>query len=386
MVYYFIHMRILFLGLDRQVFVEGSEARERMRRYTALGDEVHLIMFTLRAMSHVETKLADNVFVHPTRSRSRACYIPDAVRLGKTFGHIDLVSSQDPFECAIASILLARHHQASLQVQMHIDPFNPYFKRESLLNRFRPFLARHTLPYADCIRPVSERIKQSVAREGVRVRRTPVVLPVYVDVTRFKTGSATVDLHTRYPQHPHLVLMAGRLVPQKDIPTALRAFQTVHTKLPDAGLVIVGEGPDAQALHAEVARLGLDGCVHFEPWQNDMLSYLKTADVFLMTSTHEGYQRALGEAAAAGAPVVTTDTGPVGSIYRDRDTVLACPVGDAACIAERVTELLTKPVLREELTQRAREVSETAIAPNYDDYLATYRAQLEACARVSRGV
>jgi glycosyltransferase involved in cell wall biosynthesis len=175
--------------------------------------------------------------------------------------------------------------------------------------------------------------------------------------------------------------MAGRLVPQKDIPTALRAFSIFLKKVPKAGLVVVGEGSELKKLEILVKKLGLEKAVFFEGWQKDMLSYLKTSDIFFMTSTHEGYQRALGEAAAAGVPVVTTETGPVGSVYKDGDSVLSCPVGDVACLAQKLYLLVRDAGLREALVRHAKKVAHHAIAKDYEAYLAQYAKCIRECGK-----
>jgi glycosyltransferase involved in cell wall biosynthesis len=373
-------MKILFVGLDRQVFVQGSEAHTRIQSYTSLAEEVHLIVFTKHSMGFETTQPAPNIFLHPTNSRSKVAYVLDAIRMGRALKGITLVSAQDPFECALAAIPVARTLGARLQIQMHIDAFSPYFKTESPLNRVRRLMARYTLPRADCIRVVSERIKESVLTQRLSLRTKPVVLPVYVDTRRFEHAQRSDVLRTKYPKFETIVLMAGRLVAQKDISTALRAFALVVHELPASGLIIVGEGPDQSQLEALRDSLGLEDTVHFEPWQTDILPYLMSADIFLMTSTHEGYQRALGEAAAAGVPVVTTETGPVGSVYRDQDSVLACAVGDDACIARGLIVLARDPVRRDALAARAREVARDAIATDPASYLAQYRTTLVQCA------
>ncbi len=350
--------------------------------YASVADEIHVIVFAKRGLGFTQTQIAPNITVYPTNSRTKLHYIFDAVHLGKGVKGITHVSAQDPFECGLASLFVARFHKAAFQVQMHIDAFGKYFKAESLLNPLRSLIARYVLPRADGIRAVSERIKKSVLNQRMRLHCEPKVLPVYVDVSRFETEEATVSLHEKYPHFDPLILTAGRLVPQKDMPTAFKAFAQFVEKEEKSGLVVVGEGPDEDELKELVATLGLDGRVVFEPWQKDAsayLSYLKTADIFLMTSTHEGYQRALGEAAASGIPVVTTDTGPVGSVYKDGDSVLVCPVGDVACITEKLHMLASDPVLREKLSTRARRVAHDAIAPDYETYIQHFRDLILAC-------
>lgn len=372
-------MKVLFVGLDRQLFQEGTEACTRMTAYGDIFDEVHSIVYTKKQMGLQPKRLAKNVFLHPTNSWTKFNYIPDAINVGVGFSGVHVVSSQDPFESGLAAVPIARRLSVPLQIQMHIDPFNPYFKKETYLARLRPYMARYTLSKADCIRPVSERIKASVIAQKLKLRSEPEVLPVYVDVSRYEEEQPIESLREKYPQFATIVLMAGRLHPQKDIQTALRAFRVVVRAEAKTGLIIVGEGSEEEQLKKQVIDMGLASNVLFEGWKTDMLSFMKTCDVFLMTSTHEGYQRALGEAAAAGVPVVTTETGPVGSVYLDRDTVLACPVGDDACVARCLIELVRSENLRAELVVRAQKLARTAIAPSYKEYLQMYKVKMESC-------
>ncbi len=74
-------------------------------------------------------------------------------------------------------------------------------------------------------------------------------------------------------------------------------------------LLIVGDGPEYQNLKFKIENLKLQHNVIIEPWTDDLISYYKTADLFLLTSNYEGYGRTVVEAAAAGLPVVMTDVG-----------------------------------------------------------------------------
>ena len=74
-------------------------------------------------------------------------------------------------------------------------------------------------------------------------------------------------------------------------------------------LLIVGSGPEEGSLKCKVESLKLVEQIKFEPWSNDLPSYYKTADLFLLTSFYEGYGMTLVEANACGCPIVATDVG-----------------------------------------------------------------------------
>ena len=102
-----------------------------------------------------------------------------------------------------------------------------------------------------------------------------------------------------------------------------------------------------------VSNNGLHGNVVFAGWSDDIVSYYKTADLFLLTSDYEGYGMTLIEAAAAGCPIVTTDVGAVGEIIT-KDNALVCPVGDKECLAKQIRLAIENKGMRERLARNAR--------------------------------
>ena len=130
-------LRVLVIGTDRSIFKWDSAARERMMEYGKLFQQLHIIIFTKRFQKFEIEKIAENVWIYPTRSWSRWFYSFDAVRVAKSqFGkflskRINVISAQDPFETGIAGWLLARKFRLPLQIQVHTDFLSSYFWKES---------------------------------------------------------------------------------------------------------------------------------------------------------------------------------------------------------------------------------------------------------------
>lgn len=280
----------------------------RQIEYAKKYEEMHVIVFADKSFN--EISLAPNLWVYPTRSTSKWKYVFDALKLGRFIvgkRAITHVTTQDPFETGLVGALIKNRHAVELELQIHTDIGSPYFQKFTRLNRIRTLISKYTLVRADHVRVVSERIKKYVEKyvdpSKIEVR------PVPVDVEKIKNTPITTDLHVKYPQFSKIVLMASRLEPEKNIAMAIRAFKIVLEKIPQAGLVIVGSGSEESELKNLAQKLGIENAVIFEGWQNNLASYYKTCDCFLVTSWYEGYGMTLVEAAAVGTKIVSTDVG-----------------------------------------------------------------------------
>ena len=364
------------ISSDRKIFEGGSPVERRMIEYGALVEELHLIVFT---QSGFENKnLGRNISVYPTNSKNKWHYVRDAVRIGKALGNINLVTAQDPFEAGLSAWRIARKLKAKLQLQVHTDFLSPFFTRESFLNVLRVRVARFLLPRASCVRVVSERIKNSLAVSlGLPVTKI-TVLPIFTDTKRIRNASVQFDLHREYPQFDFIVLMASRLTPEKNIALALRAFQKVVKKYPKTGLVVVGEGRQMHTLGLLATSLNLQGNIIFGGWQADLISYYKTADLFLLTSNYEGYGMTLIEAAATGCPIVSTDVGVVGTVI-NAENALVCAVGDEICITQSIRRVIENKGLRERLRTSALVATQHMPVRSNEQYIEKYVQGWQNC-------
>ena len=310
-------MKIIMISTDRKVFEEDSDVRRRFSLYGSLVDELHIIIFAKKSLLFKPEKISQNVFLYPTNSPSALRYVHDAIKMSDTISDIDLVTAQDPFETGVAGVALARKFGARLEVQLHTDFLSPYFKKRNIKNIFRVPIGKKVLKKADCIRVVSNRIKVSIEKELPHVRAVPTVLPIFIDIEKIQQTPISTDLHKKYPQFTHITLMVSRLEKEKDAGRAIDAFSKITGNHPKAGLVIVGDGGERKSLESAVKRLDLSKNVVFEGWHEDVVSYYKSADLFLNSSLYEGYGRTIVEALASGTPVLSTDVGVATEIGAD---------------------------------------------------------------------
>jgi glycosyltransferase involved in cell wall biosynthesis len=140
------------------------------------------------------------------------------------------------------------------------------------------------------------------------------------------------------------ILCAGRLAPQKDFLTAIRAFALVAAQS-NLHLLILGEGPHRTKLEREAQRLGIADRVAMPGHVRGIGDYLAQADLFLMTSQYEGYPAVLIEAMAAGLPIVTTDCSlAIREIITCPQLGQVVPSRDPAAIAAAILAQLALPM------------------------------------------
>ncbi|MEK9167822.1 MAG: glycosyltransferase [Patescibacteria group bacterium] len=375
-------MKVLMISTDRKIFEDGRGARSRMIEYGALVRELHIVVFVAKEIKNKNWKLeiANNVWAYPTNSKSKWHYVGDAIRLGKQIirGNHSLeterwlVTAQDPSATGLVAWRIAQTLKLPFQLQVHTDIFSPHFVEHSVFNKLLVRIARFLLPRAAGVRVVSERIRRALVAK-YRLPSTKVsVLPIFVNVREIEKAEPKVNLHVLYPQFNFIILMASRLEREKNIPLALLAFKDIIRTHPRVGLVILGDGSEKHMLGQIVSNNGLHGNVVFAGWSDDIVSYYKTADLFLLTSDYEGYGMTLIEAAAAGCPIVTTDVGAVGEIIT-KDNALVCPVGDKECLAKQIRLAIENKGMRERLARNAREAVLRVAPGTKEQYLEQYK-------------
>jgi glycosyltransferase involved in cell wall biosynthesis len=154
----------------------------------------------------------------------------------------------------------------------------------------------------------------------------------------------------------------------------------------DAMLVIVGDGPQREALGRQVATLGIGERVRFAGQQDDVAPWLAALDAFALPSTaHEGVPQALLQAMFAGVPAVTTDAGAIPEIAHAGSTAVVVPREDADALAAALDALLDDPARGRALAGNARELVSGRYTESHmlDRMEAVFREAAEG--RVARG-
>ena len=145
----------------------------------------------------------------------------------------------------------------------------------------------------------------------------------------------------------------GRMAPEKDHATFLKIIQAVRQARPDVHAVIIGDGQLRQQLEAFATELGIGDAITFAGESNDARMLMAGLDLFVLTSTIEGFPNALLEAAFLGVPAIASRVGGSAEILADHaDTFVA---GDADVAARRLLAVIDAPELAAQHAERSRQ-------------------------------
>ena len=222
-----------------------------------------------------------------------------------------------------------------------------------------PWLYRLALPHADAIVAVS----QGVARELQALLGTNTPVTVIPNGISLPTPQPDQPPHPWLEQPTPLVLAVGRLVPQKDFPTLLRAL----AQLPEPiRLIILGDGPLRAALTELAVSLGIAHRVDLPGFVHDPTPYLQRTNVLALSSVAEGFGNVIVEALACGTPVVATDCphGPAEILDGGRYGRLV-PMRDPTALASAISETLEHRPDPQHLRTRAADFTIAACASAY---------------------
>ena len=167
-----------------------------------------------------------------------------------------------------------------------------------------------------------------------------------------------------------VILAVGRLGPEKDYPTLLKALKLMREKA-HARLIILGEGRERANLEKMIASLGLEGAVKMPGFAENPYAYMSRADVFVLSSVREGLPNVLIEAMACRVPVVSTDCpyGPREILEGGRFGKLV-PVGEPRALADAIMDVLRHTPDTDIAYRRALDFSVDHCA---DEYLRVFR-------------
>ncbi len=329
------------ISLDKKILDEKSAVARRMVEYGAI-DQLYIL---IPSKQKKVGRYGNGVYVESTGGNKLFQFFRLLYR-GKALcarEKVEGITVQDPFFTAFVGLYIKRACGTPLEIQVHGDFYgSEYYKKSGIMNRVRYALGKMTLPRADSVRVVGERVRQSLSLLGLDPHRISVQpIDTVKMISAYNRASDQDVLHPAYPNFEKIFVWAGRMEPVKNLLFLIDVFSDVVKERSRWGLLLVGEGTQKETLIREVKKRAVEKNILFLPWHDTAFVYMKHADCVLFPSLSEGYGLVPMEAAQAGTPVIMTDVGVANYELPPSDRVRIVPVGDRDAFIRAMLDLDT---------------------------------------------
>jgi glycosyltransferase involved in cell wall biosynthesis len=223
-----------------------------------------------------------------------------------------------------------------------------------LLARVQRALAGWTDAAIGVSQDTCELARRRFSLDPRKVHRLPNALDLSTCQATDASTRDAVRAELSLPSDAPLIAMVGRFVPVKNHRTAIDAMDAVRHDVPEARLLLVGDGPDRARCEALVSKRNLNHAVHFLGQRSDVPRVFAAVDVLVMPSQREGMPYAAIEALASGVPIVAYETGGLPELVEHQQTGLLVPPGDQNALAGALARVLSDSALRQQLSEGAR--------------------------------
>lgn len=360
-------INVLMLGTGGEPLLEETTScnefvQYRHKQYAERIHSLHIAVKTLKDGRLKPRKLSEKLYTYPTLSRNNWLGVIDLYRLcakiikGKD---IDVIVASDPFGAGLVGYMLKLRYKKPLCLQMFADyAFNPIWQHENLHQCLVSKLARFIFKRADSIRVISEQLKHIIIKELAISPDRIFTYHIFVNRKQFLQHQGS-DIRSRLlgQNYENIILTIGRLVPQKDLFTLLKAAQSILEYYPKTLFLILGNGEEKYRLQQYASICGIDKNVSlfgYVPY-SDIPKYYAACDIFALSSAYEDTARVLIEAALSAKPIVTTETVGARDVVKDGQTGFIVPIKKPSVLAERILRLLSERSLRDSFGQAGRQ-------------------------------
>jgi glycosyltransferase involved in cell wall biosynthesis len=283
----------------------------------------------------------------------------------------DVVHLQTAETIALAVMSYVKKNNVPLVSTGHAYPDNvtgqfkilkPKLVKKSADAVLRAYMASFLKHAEYATMPTEMAIGDLVPKNRRRFKVTVEALSNGVDLSAFNPGEPDPKILKKYGilhDQKKRVLYIGRVDPEKSISYVVSAFSKALEEVPEAEMLIVGDGIDINHLKKQVSNLGLSEKVKFtgKILPPDLTEIYKCGTLFATASETETQGIVLIEAAATGLPLIAVDKGAVSEICRDKENGELCRPGDVDGIAKAMVKILSDESLQKKYSKKSVEIS-----------------------------
>lgn len=253
--------------------------------------------------------------------------------------------------------------------------FHHYEIPESLVRYleipFFHYLEKHQFKKHKNIIAVSDASKKEIINHYGIEKKYIEIIPNGVNIEKFLPNNIDPSIKKKYGKY--LLLYAGPFLKRKRIPILLRAMSYVVKRLPDAHLVLIGDGPLLNYCKNLSKSLGIQQNVSFLGFikNEELLKYFASSTIFIFPSEIEGFGQVLLESMASGTPVICANKLPMSKIIENGG--ITFKLNNPIDLSKKIIELIKNPNKLKELRKNCLNIAKkydwSHIAEVYTAYI-----------------
>ncbi len=216
------------------------------------------------------------------------------------------------------------------------------------------WIERWVAKRAEIIITPSEYLKKIVSCWGIPFDKIRVIYNAF-DPPELKISKE--EVRKQLNLSGTVLISIGRLVPWKGFSVLIEIMPKILKEIPDAKLIIIGNGPQDRMLKLQITNYKLQNNVIMRGRlpHEDSLLYLYAGDIFILNTAYEGFSHQLLEAMAMKTPIITTNAGGNSELVKNEINALVVPYNNSQAIIDAIIKLKKNPELAKKLTIEAQE-------------------------------
>jgi glycosyltransferase involved in cell wall biosynthesis len=373
--------RVLFVSRDTDIINPTLAKLDGYIHLSKLFDEVHILILRQGiAPKNPVLRAAENVWIYTASAKfwwatpaAGIRMVEEQLKFADGF-RPDLIVARDPFESAFVVHKLGKKNNCVTQLHILEDYTNGDFVKRNQHNYWRRFLPRFTVPWFLSVRTLTNTVQTMLQKKFV----IPDIdtLPRYQNYMALIDTKATINLKEKYKPYVFMMLYVGKLGHESTLYRALDAARFA-LRNPRVGMIVLGDGPARREFEKRAKILGIEQQVVFEPKLSDIVPYLKSANLMIVTDTDSDSEDLVLKGSAAGIPMVIARTEKREDIFSHGESAFLCDATSVQAFSNSISDLLNNFDKRKQFSTNGQDIIRTLFHNDEKKYQEAYRASIE---------
>jgi glycosyltransferase involved in cell wall biosynthesis len=373
--------RVLFISRNTELLNPTRQTLDGYIDISDLFDEVHILILRQGIPpKHPVLRVAGNVWVYTVSTRfwwqapkAGLELLKNQLVFASGF-RPDLIVARDPFESAMIAYRAGELFSRPTQLHVMEDFTTAGFITRKRNNFWRRFMPRFTVPHFASVRTLTGTMQTHLQK---RFSISDIgILPRFQDYEALIDAPERIDLKEKYRPQTVFLLFIGKLTYESTLFRAMDAAKHV-LKNERIGLIVLGDGPARSELQKRARGLGIERQVIFERDVTEVVPYLKSGHILLVTDTDADSEEVVLKGAAAGIPMIMAATEKRSDVFTDGESAFVCEANSTQEFTHGIHTLLNDIELRKRFMAAGQDIIRKHFHADPMEYRTAYRESIE---------